>query len=170
MSEPVKLGPDTSWGSHLVPLMACVCATRGPILEVGMGHWSTPLLHRYCVAGGRRLVSVDENLNWVAQFTDMRVCDHTMSQVRYDQFIPDAAKREWSVVFLDHSPGWRRAQDALLFLDAVEFIIGEHGKGGFKEFRPVERDGSVYEFLFDIGAEQDVVPDSVPIACPFAHA
>lgn len=114
--------PDSSWGSHLVPLMACVCATRGAILECGVGDWSTPLLHAYCAAGGRRLVSLDEDRQWVERFAPMRSSSHEVSAVRYDAVLPGLAEQDWSVVLLDQSPGWRRAKDALMFMRA-EFIV-----------------------------------------------
>lgn len=123
MAERVALGPDTSWGSHLVPLMACVCATRGPVLEMGVGHWSTPLLHRYCAAGGRKLVSVDEDRGWLEKFADMRVCEHEVRSVNYPDFIREAADRVWSVAFLDHSPGWRRAEDAIRLRECADYIL-----------------------------------------------
>lgn len=124
MSAPGSvLAPDTSWGSHLVPLMACVCATRGPVLEVGVGNWSTPVLHAYCNAAGRRLVSVDEDKLWIQQYLPMRVCQHSVASVRYDDYLHRASGEEWSVVFLDHSPGERRAADALLFRDTAEYIL-----------------------------------------------
>ena len=123
MSEPVILGPDTSWGSHLVPLMACVTATRGSVLEMGVGHWSTPLLHRYCAAAGRHLVSVDEDHQWAEKFRDMRVCNHQVRGVRYDDFMREAVQQAWSVVFLDQSPGHRRAADAVALRDVSVFLV-----------------------------------------------
>lgn len=120
----MKLGPDTSWGSHMVPLMACVCATRGAVLEVGVGYWSTPVLHAYCAAAGRKLVSVDEDRVWAEKFAECRVCDHEVRGVSYSEFIPHAASHhKWSVVFLDQSPGHRRAADAMLFKHSADYIL-----------------------------------------------
>ena len=47
-------------GSH-VPLLASVVAIArpGPVLELGVGDMSTPLLREMCRAMGRELVSVD---------------------------------------------------------------------------------------------------------------
>lgn len=131
------LGPDTSWGSHLVPLMALVCATRGPILEVGAGHWSTPLLHRYCVAAGRKLVTIDSNRQWIETFGDMRVCEHELHAVNFDEYFALAVRHEWSVVFLDQSPGGRRAADAVLFKDRADYIMS-HDYSGAEVYEPFE--------------------------------
>lgn len=115
--------------------MACVVATKGAILEVGTGHWSTPLLHRYCSAGGRKLVSVDSDKAWVEQFADMRVCDHEVLHVNYDEFFPKAIQKDWSVVFLDQSPGHRRSIDAIAFLPKAEFIL-VHDYSGEEVYAP----------------------------------
>jgi len=135
MSEPVTCGADTSWGSHLVPLMACVCATRGAVLEIGAGHWSTPMLHRYCTAGGRRLVTLDNDRKWIEQFADMRVCEHELHGCKYDDVLPALAKQQWSVVFLDQSPGGRRAADAMLFRDSADYILS-HDYSGAEVYEP----------------------------------
>lgn len=137
MSEPIKLGPDTSWGSHIVPLMACVCATRGAILEVGCGHWSTPLLHRYAVAANRRLLTIDEDKEYLHQFNALVVCRHQVQYMDYSVELPKLAKEQWSVVLLDHSPGWRRGADALLFKDSAELIIS-HDYSGEEVWRSFE--------------------------------
>lgn len=123
MTEPGSIySPDTSWGSHLAPLAACVVATRGPVLEIGTGNWSTPFLHPYCIATGRRLVSVDEDHAWIQKYLPMHVSSHEVYGVSYDQFIAEASRERWSVVLLDHSPGWRRAADALKLIDS-EFLV-----------------------------------------------
>lgn len=129
-NEPGSIySPDTSWGSHLVPLMACVTASRGAVLEVGTGGWSTPLLHCYCNAGGRRLVSIDEDRRYIDPYIAMRVCAHELRTVRYNDELSRLAQEHWSVVFLDQSPGSRRAADALLFRDTADFILSHDYSG-----------------------------------------
>jgi len=114
---------DTSWGSHLVPLMACITATRGAVLEVGVGYWSTPLLHAYCAAAGRTLVSIDEDKAWVERFKEYHIGRHEVSHANYDQRLAELAARQWSVVFLDGSPGHRRADQAMLFRESANLIV-----------------------------------------------
>ena len=38
------------WQSHLPALLACIAVTHGPVLELGVGHFSTPHLHALCGA------------------------------------------------------------------------------------------------------------------------
>jgi hypothetical protein len=105
-------------GSHLIQLAEGLVATTGAVLEVGRGAWSTPFLWRYCVAAGRELVSVDDQSSWVEAFPQF-----PGEVVDYDAFVPLAAAREWGVVLLDHSPGVRRAADAVALRHAAARVV-----------------------------------------------
>lgn len=114
---------DTSWASWMAPLMACVTATQGAVLEVGIGDFSTPFLHMYCAASGRQLRSVEDNPEWAEKFAEFDVSGHDVVSANLDQFLQKASREVWSVVLMDHSPGSRRADDALLFKDSAKFIL-----------------------------------------------
>lgn len=113
------------WGSHLPSLLACLAATDGPVLEVGVGHFSTPALHAFCAASRRYLVSVDDNVEWVEEFRSRYMSDiHQFVSGDYDRIIPPLALDRWSVVLLDNSPGGpRRATDLSLLLPASDFVV-----------------------------------------------
>lgn len=131
------LSEDTSWGSFMVPLTACLAATSGPVLEVGIGEWSTPFLTRYCLAAGRKLLSVDEDPEWIELFKSYAVGSHVVERVRYDVFLPEAAKQDWSVVFLDQSPGGKcRADAAMMFRNTAEYIVSHDFAGD--QIAPIE--------------------------------
>lgn len=118
------------WGSHFPPLMACLAATKGPVLEVGMGNFSTPVLHSYCLAypyhpvtSYRDLVSVEENSDWFHQFSDLMGHRHRILHSEYGVLEKLSRQTFWSVVFIDEWPEERRAGDALLFKDSAEYIV-----------------------------------------------
>jgi len=46
---------NPNWGTHQVPLITVVVNTKGPILELGCGDFSTPILHALCTAEKRLL-------------------------------------------------------------------------------------------------------------------
>ena len=108
-------------GSHLVPLTACLVATTGHVLEVGLGDWSTPFLTRYCIAAGRRLLSVDDQTEWVQAYNDHAGADIRL--VHYNQALPRLALERWSVVLVDHWPAKRRMKDAMLFRTTARHIL-----------------------------------------------
>lgn len=95
------------WGSHLPPLMACLAATTGPVLELGVGHFSTPVLHAYCAAAKRVLVSVEDNLVWYDAFKKYQSPTHHMMFGNYNAFTfpPANGPSRWGVSFIDNSPG-----------------------------------------------------------------
>lgn len=113
-----------AWGSHLPALMACIAATTGDVLEVGIGHFSTPILHGACL--GRKLVSVEDNKEWFDRFSIPygRGFEHHFINADYDSIMPRLAEDKWSVVFLDHSPGGdRRRKDFVRMIGSSDFVV-----------------------------------------------
>ena len=80
-----------------------------PILELGCGPGSTPLLHAQALLG-RLVVSADTNLEWCdtnAHKHDMHVFMHVEDPwTGWDELFRDAtvAREDWSIVFIDHWP------------------------------------------------------------------
>ncbi|MGH9200227.1 MAG: hypothetical protein ACRD2A_03215 [Vicinamibacterales bacterium] len=116
--EGCRLDP---YGTHLPMLMKALVLTRtGPVLELGCGHYSTPILHDACV--DRPLLSLDSNIEFVDKFAPL--CDDR-HQVRWVQSW-DAialAERDWEVVLVDHYPGERRGLDISRLADHARFIV-----------------------------------------------
>lgn len=120
----IELG-RAEWSSFMPALMACLNATSGDVLEVGVGHYSTPALHEFCAKHHRALFSVEEDFDWGAPFRNQfNILTHPFALGSYDIILPQLAGSErWSVVLLDHSPGPRRAKDMLLLIDSADFIV-----------------------------------------------
>ena len=128
------------WSSFMPALMACLENTTGDVLEIGVGHYSTSALHDYCAGQKRTLVSAEEDEEWGMQFSHRYIAvDHLFNLGDYDDMIPLLVQMgPWSVVFLDHSPGPRRAADMMPFLDCAEFIVVHDYHLAIEEaFRPL---------------------------------
>lgn len=63
-----RLG-NADYGTHVFPLLVAVLNTTGPILEMGCGNFSTPLLHTACAKNKRFLLSAETNADWLKLFT-----------------------------------------------------------------------------------------------------
>ena len=59
---------DSYYGSNSIPLTAAALLTDGDLLELGMGLFSTPLLHEIAADSDRNLVSIDTDPNWLKKF------------------------------------------------------------------------------------------------------
>src|SRR5260221_3331062 len=95
-------------GTHMVPLAVAVARTAGagPVLELGMGDHSTPLLHLLCA--DRLLVSADSSDAWAGRFEPFR------SQIHQIHAVPDWRRfhviedHQWAVTFVDSTPSHER--------------------------------------------------------------
>ena len=111
---------NAGWGTN-IPLLASVVASAGPgpVLEVGSGHFSTPLLKEMCDAMGRELVVLEHDAEWAQSHADLAVdLRHVDDWTKW----PIDAKR-WSVVFVDNQPDTTRIANILQAKDIAEFVV-----------------------------------------------
>lgn len=125
MTELEPIDVCIKWGSHLAPLMACLACTDGDVLELGVGHFSTPVLSAYCRAARRKLVSVEDDHGWLAKFKDRYECSgHRFLTGDYGKLVPELAKEQWGVTLIDNSPGGkRRAEDFKSLISSSKFVV-----------------------------------------------
>lgn len=121
--KPMEISADyngAAWGSHVAALMACVAQTVDAVLEIGVGHFSTPLLHSVCAEEHRTLISVESDETWFNLFaTIFNSNGHQF--VRSIDAVPDLP---WSVVFVDDSPGGaNRAKHFQRFLQKAMYVV-----------------------------------------------
>jgi len=122
-----------AWGSHLPALLACVQSSchSDPVLELGVGHFSTPVLHALCGATGRHLISVEENDHWFGLFAErFERCNHRFIKNGYAEALGRLFdERSWSgvafgAVLIDNSPGGeRRALDFTACLPRCRYVV-----------------------------------------------
>lgn len=110
---------EVAWTSWLPALGYALARSGGPVLEVGIGHFSTPFLHEYCNADGRLLISVEAHEQWRASF------NRTYAN-GFHQFTHSVPKdiSPWGAAFIDSSPGGAaRAELFSLLLPISEFVV-----------------------------------------------
>lgn len=113
------------YGTHFPVLASVVANTTGPILELGCGDYSTPMLHALCAPTQRQLASTDVSKEWLTLFVDLErnwhlffyvpayePCDercnilYAPNQDVWNTLLLETV--HWSIVLVDHSPGSRR--------------------------------------------------------------
>src|SRR6185503_2887686 len=110
------------YGTHLPWLLKCVEATKGDVLELGIGSSSTPALHKICAEQNRRLDSYDTDVSYVDQYSKQyRHPRHSYWWI--SDWEQAAIDKPWSVVLIDHRPAARRRLDALRLKDVAEYIV-----------------------------------------------
>lgn len=113
-----------AWGSHLPALLACIGATTGPVLELGVGHFSTPALHALCGAMKRILTSVEDSPEWLDEFqAKYHTLSHDFHRGPYLSTL-SAYAQHWSVAFIDNSPGGKNRADCFdALIEVSDYVV-----------------------------------------------
>jgi hypothetical protein len=114
-----------------------VARTGGPVLELGCGDYSTPLLHLLC--RNRPLVSVETDRGWLERYSDLRTKDHEFHLAQDWAGAAIIDQREWDVALVDHAPGERRVPEIRRLINRARFIVvhdTEDGGYGYDRVLP----------------------------------
>jgi hypothetical protein len=118
----MEIAADNAWGTHQSILKRLVEITNGPVVEMGMGDWSTPMLHELCSKGGRRLLSLESDPQWADKFKHLKGPLHEIIVIR-DWRIAPIMGVKWDVAFVDNWPGKTRMQNILRLSPRARYII-----------------------------------------------
>jgi hypothetical protein len=135
---PAEMKTATEWGSHLPALLACIAVTDGPVLELGVGHFSTPHLHAICGAMGRVLISVESNNEWYHEMESRYETDMHGFFIGTPQGLEAFGKR-WGVAFIDHSPGGENRANAFRqLIEISDYVVMHDAQKDAENFKAVE--------------------------------
>ena len=155
---------EPEWASHLPILSRIMLISRGPVMELGMGIYSTPLLHHFCMEQHRQLYSYENVKPWFDA--------HQYWQARYHQieFVEDwdmvpIEKYHWGLVFVDHDAP-RRSIDAIRAARYADFVVIHDSNGRYDfEYKvstvaPFFKYRYTYNFLMN---HTDVFSNFIPV-------
>lgn len=120
MTKEEFLKGVANWDNHRYLLWPALEATKGLVVEFGMGHGSTPFLNQYCTEKKRELCSYDNTLAWLDKFKHYEndyhhiFLAHDWEDVDYSQI---------DVLLIDHAPGERRWLDVKKYSDVARIIV-----------------------------------------------
>lgn len=117
--------------SHIPILVKVLGLSDGPVLEMGMGPFSTPILHWLCLDKKRQLFSYENNPRW---FEKNKVFETNLHKVNFveDWDKVDMDNIHWSVVFIDHAPSDRRIVDIKRIVNKADYVI-MHDSGDYQD-------------------------------------
>jgi hypothetical protein len=130
------------YGTHIPILVKIMGITKGPVLEMGCGFSSTPLLYWLCQEQGRKFVSFENDEKWIKKV------GYPVTYVK-DWDKADIEKAHWSVALLDHRPGERRHLDALRLKDKADFIILHDSEPGMDIYYQYSKIYPSFKYRFD---------------------
>jgi len=109
-------------GSHIPVLIKMFQMTDGPILELGAGTFSTPLLHWLCLDNKRKLVTYETDKEYFdSEIAQYKTDFHDVHWIGSCLDVPNTD--HWGFVFIDHHPNLERKESAKRFADVANFII-----------------------------------------------
>jgi hypothetical protein len=109
------------FGSHLPVLHKLLSITDGRVVEFGSGMNSTIFLHWACHSKKRQLLTLEGKWDYYKRIRRLRSDYHDIQFVK--TWRNDLAPGKWSVVFIDHSPGYMRGYDAVRFVDSDYVVL-----------------------------------------------
>lgn len=117
------INPDLkkAYTTHMRTLIKVLNMSKGDVVELGAGPFSTPLLHWVCKDMNRKLISYEvdpEYYNYARQF---RSPLHRIVQVNDWDEVDSNTHR--GLVFIDHNPFDRRAPDTIKFKDSADYVV-----------------------------------------------
>lgn len=96
--------------------------TEGDVLEMGMGHFSTPVLKWLCEMSGRTLYSYESKIDWYE-----KVAQEEAKPFHRVIFCSDWAsadiERHWGLAFIDHSPMRKRYVDIKRLASHADILV-----------------------------------------------
>jgi len=92
-----------------------------PVLELGVGWNSTPLLHWMCKEKGLLLRSFESDPEWLELFRSFESESHKLSH--HDFMTELDFGGGLGLVFVDHRPSRKRRSSAKFYADKADFIV-----------------------------------------------
>lgn len=108
-------------GTHLPVLMRAMEITHGRVVEFGAGFFSTPYLHWQTFLQKRKLITFENNLEFIKLFDRYKTEWHEVVPVSDWDAIDLSG--EWSVALIDHAPKERRIEEIKRLADTCNYIV-----------------------------------------------
>ena len=109
------------YGSHMPALLQAVLNTRGDVLELGVGVFSTHTLHSLCAIQGRRLVTVENYPSWYTWGLQYQTDTHQI--IKVEDWATAPIDRDWDVALVDHSPDERRGMELARLARGTRYVV-----------------------------------------------
>ena len=113
---------NPSWCSFIPVLLKIFPLSEGPILELGTGFFSTPILHMLCMDTNRMLISFENDRS----FFDLEqkfINDPHQIIFTDDWDRINIDNTHWGMALVNHKPAERRVEEIRRLANIADFII-----------------------------------------------
>jgi len=97
-----------------------------PILELGCGHGSTPLLHDFSTSHQVEIYIFDNNEEWLNIISSQYKSHKYHNYIKVNDWnieLKEYLKYDWSLVFIDQAPWEARTLSLELFKNKTDYVI-----------------------------------------------
>lgn len=145
--------PTAGEGSHLPVLIKIINLTTGPVLELGMGMFSTHYLHWACYENRRKLVSYENDpkhllFDWSQSFLN------DYHEVRFiDNWDNADLSGHWDVVLVDHAPTPRRRTEIGRLANSADYVVVHDSQPERERWQRLSQIYPLFKYRKDFGRE-----------------
>ena len=120
----VNLPYDYAFGSQLIPLIIAALLSDGDLLELGMGLYSTPVIHKLSVDKEKMATSIDTNAQWASKFQFYNeTSTHQLLVMPFEEMINYGSYKNWGVVLVDHGFANKRYINVVKFANNSQIVL-----------------------------------------------
>ena len=131
----VSLPYDYAFGSQLIPLVVASFLSDGDLLELGMGFYSTPVLHKLAVDKEKIAFSIETNAEWAQKFEFYKeTSTHQMHVMSFDEMTNFELDKSWGVVLVDHGFANKRFISILKYANKSQIILAHDAEDAAELF------------------------------------
>ncbi len=111
-----------AFSTHLPVLIKVLEISEGPVLELGAGAFSTPILHWLCFENNRKLVTYENDPGFFRMNQSFLSDLHEVKLAEDWDKIPIETEH-WGVAFVDHGPAERRRIEIERLSNIADYIV-----------------------------------------------
>ena len=135
-----------NYSTHNGMLVKTLLNSKGTVIELGGGIFSTPLLHWLCKMLKRDLITYEQEPNYYAFERQFQSRGHRIRFVKNWDDIP--IPKRCGMVFVDHHPPERRMIETERFKDSADFIVIHDTERESREYNREEILGA-FKYRYD---------------------
>jgi hypothetical protein len=109
------------YATHQLVLSEVLKRVTKPILELGAGDYSTPLIH----AHGGTILTVDDSKEWTRKYDNLKTKDHKFfcfDEIQIRKFY-EKDEQDWGLVFIDNGTWAARNEAVKKYKDTADYLI-----------------------------------------------